>query len=46
VLRGRTVRIDAADDALRVLVDGEERLLRTPVLMRVSDRKLTVMAPQ
>lgn len=45
VLHGREIELDSPDAALRVLVDGEEHLLKTPVHARVLDGCLKVMAP-
>ncbi len=45
VLRGPTVRIETSTAALRVLIDGEERLLHTPLQARIMPRALRVIAP-
>ncbi len=45
VLKGEAMRIEARVGALHVLVDGEERLMTSPVELRVSPRALRVFAP-
>jgi diacylglycerol kinase family enzyme len=45
VLEGTRIDIDSASAALRVLVDGEERLLRTPLTFTVRPGALRVFAP-
>jgi diacylglycerol kinase family enzyme len=45
VLEGTTITIDAATPALLVLIDGEERLLSTPLTFTIQPRALRVFAP-
>jgi diacylglycerol kinase family enzyme len=45
VLHGSAVELDSPGAALRVLIDGEEHLLKTPVRARVLEDRLAVMAP-
>ena len=45
VLEGTAITVDSASAALRVLVDGEERLLRTPLSFTLRPRALRVFAP-
>jgi diacylglycerol kinase family enzyme len=44
VLHGHHVRIGSANAALRVLVDGEEHLLATPLAITIKPRALAVIA--
>ena len=45
VLQGTAMSIDAPGGSLRALLDGEERVLLTPINLRIAPRALTVMAP-
>jgi diacylglycerol kinase family enzyme len=45
VLQGTTMRIDSASAALRVLVDGEERLLATPLTFTIDPKAFQVFSP-
>ncbi len=45
VLDGTQMTIDSASAAVRILVDGEERLLQTPLTLRISPKALRVFAP-
>ncbi len=45
VLQGTEMTIDCPQAALRVLVDGEERLLQTPLTFSLRPRALRVFAP-
>jgi diacylglycerol kinase family enzyme len=45
VLHGRQIELDSPDAALRVLVDGEEHLLKVPLRARILGDRLRVMAP-
>jgi diacylglycerol kinase family enzyme len=45
VLEGTDMRIDAPTPALRILIDGEERLMPTPLAFSIRPRALTVFAP-
>jgi diacylglycerol kinase family enzyme len=45
LLQGKTVQIDTKSAALRVLLDGEEHLLRTPLRGAIMPGALCVIAP-
>jgi diacylglycerol kinase family enzyme len=46
LLQGKTVQIDTKSAALRVLLDGEEHLLRTPLRGAIMPGALSVIAPR
>jgi diacylglycerol kinase family enzyme len=45
LLQGKTVRIETKSEALRVLIDGEEHLVRTPLRATIMPGALRVIAP-
>jgi diacylglycerol kinase family enzyme len=45
MLRGRAMDIDGQTDGLRVLIDGEEHVMQSPVRLRIRPGALTVIGP-